>query len=92
MSYFTEFEEVYFLRNVWHFVGPCSLQARITSGSGQDCSDFGFGTTYISHTAKGSSGSHMILQEVYQRLCADHNTYGKIVEKESEVPMERGLS
>jgi hypothetical protein len=34
----------------------------------------------------------MILQEVYQRICTDHNTYGKFVEEGSEVPMERGLS
>jgi hypothetical protein len=31
---------------------------------------------------------HRILQEVYQRLCIYHNTYGKFVEEGSEVPME----
>jgi hypothetical protein len=49
-----EFEEVYFLHIVWNLIGPCSLQSRITSGSNQDCSDYGFRTTYISQTVEGN--------------------------------------
>jgi hypothetical protein len=85
---FIEPEEVYFLHSIWNFVGPCSLQAGISSRSNQDCSNYVFGTTYINHTTKGNSGSHMILQEVYQRLCADHNTNGKVVKEGSKVLME----
>jgi hypothetical protein len=92
VSYFVEFEEVYFLCTVWDFFGPCGLQAGITSGSGQHCSDSRFRTTYISHTPKGNFGSHKnILHEVYQRICTDHNTYGKVVEEGTKVPMEQGL-
>jgi hypothetical protein len=39
-------------------------------------------------TVEGNSGSHRILQEFYQRICADHNTDGKVVEEGSKVPME----
>jgi hypothetical protein len=92
MSDFIDFEEVYFLRTVWNFVGPCGMQKGITSGFDQDCNDSEFITAYISQTVEGISGSHRILQEVYQRLCIDHNTYGKFVEEGSKVPMEQGLS
>ena len=82
---------MYFLRTVWNFIGPCSLQARITIASSQDCSDYGFRTTYIIQTVEGKSGSYKILQEVYQSLCTNHNTYGKFVEQGKKVPMEQGL-
>ena len=80
MSYFDEFEEVYFLHTIWNFVGSCSLQPGITSGSSQDCSNYGFRTTYIGHKTDGNSRSHMVLWEFYQRTCVDHNNNGNIVE------------
>jgi hypothetical protein len=92
LSYFFEFEEVYLFRIIWNFVGPCSLQEMITSGSHQDYSDSGVRTTYINQTNEGNSRSHNILEEVYKRLCVDHNTYEKVVEEGSKVPVERGLS
>jgi hypothetical protein len=83
---------VCFLCTIWNFVGPCGLQVGITSGYGQDCNDSRFRTTYISKKSEGNFGSHMILHEFYQRLCADHNTYGKFAKEGRKFPMERGLS
>jgi hypothetical protein len=61
---------------------------RITSRSNQDCSNYGVRTTYISQTTEGNSGSYRLLQEIYQGICADHNTDGKVVEEGSKVSME----
>jgi hypothetical protein len=63
MSDFVEFEEMYFLRTFWNFVGPCVLQEGLISGSYQYCSDSGFATTYISQIPKGNYGSHEDITE-----------------------------
>jgi hypothetical protein len=64
----------------------------IISRSNQDCSNSGVRTSYISQTTEGNSGSYRLLQEIYQRICTDHNTDGKVTEEGSKVSMERGLS
>jgi hypothetical protein len=81
VSYFIEIEEVYFVCTVWNFVRPCSLKIGIISRSIQDCSNYGFRTTYMSQIAKGNSGLYRILQEINQSLCAYHNINGKFVEE-----------
>jgi len=83
MSDFVKFGEMYFLHTFWNFVGPCGLQVGLISGSCKYCNNFGFTTTYISQTTVGNSMSHMILQEVYQRLCVDYNTYEEVAEEGS---------
>jgi hypothetical protein len=91
VSYFAKREEVNCFITIWNFVGECSLQTRIPSRSIQYCSNCRIITTYISQTVEGNSESYMILHEIYQRICANHNNDGKVTEKGRKVSMDLGL-
>jgi hypothetical protein len=64
------------------------MQTRTIIRPNQDCSNFGFVTSDISQAAEGNIGSYRLLKEIYQRICIDYSTHGKVIEEGSQVSME----
>jgi hypothetical protein len=75
-----ELKEVYILRIFWNSTRTCHMKKRTISRSNQYCSNYGVGTYNISQRTEGNVGSYQLLQEIYQRICVDYNTHGKVIE------------
>jgi hypothetical protein len=85
----TEYQEMHIWNTVWDTIGPHSMQTRLASGSGKYRSHCELTSTKKSLTAKRNLRAHKILQEIHQRICADHNPNGKTVKEGYKVSMER---
>jgi hypothetical protein len=88
VPYIIEYQEMHIWNTVWDTIGPHIMQTRLTSGSGKDCSHCEFTITKNNPLAMSDVRTHMILQEIHQRLCVDHSTNGKFAKERCKVPME----
>jgi hypothetical protein len=88
----TEYQEMHIWNTVLDTIGPHSMKTGFASGSNKDHSHCELTGTKTSPKNKRNLREHMILQEIHQPICADHNTNGKVVKEGYQILMERRVS
>jgi hypothetical protein len=67
------------------------MKTRTISRYSHDRNNFGVRTSYIIHIVEGNYASYRLLHEIYQRICTDHKTNGKVTKEGRNFLMERGI-
>lgn len=88
---YAQSKEVSIFCSFWDPVGSCDLQTRIDGRSHEDHSDIKLVGAKECEVVVHYPRTYRILHKVYQRLCLDDRTYGKVVEEGCDFLLERGL-
>lgn len=78
----TQPQEVSVSRSFWEPIGACGLQIRADARPHKYCGDSELGSAEKCETVAHCSRIYGILQKVYQSICPDDRTDGKIVEED----------
>jgi hypothetical protein len=92
VPYISKHKEMYIWNTIWDTIGPYNMQTWAIGQFGKDRSHRQFTSTKKSSSTTSDVRTHMILHEIHQRICADHNTNGKNVKEGYKVPMEQRVS
>jgi hypothetical protein len=85
----TEYQEMHIWNTIWDTIGPHSMQTMVTSGFNKDHIHCELTSAKNNPPIKSNVRTHWILEEIHQRICADHNTNGKATKERYKISMER---
>ena len=76
---------MYFYLAFWHSVGSYHMQTRIDSGPCQNCDNSKLTSAHLYKIAEGYDGAYGVLQNIYKRVCANHDTDGEAAKEIGQV-------